>query len=411
MTRTDRGRTIERTLVALATLGLVGVAPSWAQQRASRAPAGKATTAPTPADDTPKVVVKEMPANPDDPIAVVNGETITRSQLADECVARRGKEVLDTLINRKLVEQALKAKKLDVTGAEIDAEITKNAAAMGVSREAWLRELDKQRGVSPIQYARDVVWPILALRRLASPMVQVTAEDLKSAFEAQFGEKLKYRMIIVDKVRAAQEIWEELKKNPGGFEKVAQENSLDVTTRSLGGLVGEPMTRHAYPLTVSDAAFKQLVDGDSTDRDPKHKPKDGDITGPIQVSEAVWAILQRVSVIPGDPKADIKNERTRNMLLDMMFEAKLQSKMTELYQDLMRAAAVDNRLTGQFKMANQEIETHRVDGNVELMSNAGGAKSDDPSAANARSKTPPPAALSKDALQKAEALKRSLLVK
>ena len=50
-----------------------------------------------------------IPVNPTDPIAIVNGQVITRQQLADECVARKGKEILETLINRTLIEQALKA--------------------------------------------------------------------------------------------------------------------------------------------------------------------------------------------------------------------------------------------------------------------------------------------------------------
>src|SRR3712207_7300911 len=41
--------------------------------------------------------------------------------------------------------------------------------------------------------ARDIVYPSLALRKLAMPEVVVTEQDMKDAFEAQFGEKLKAR--------------------------------------------------------------------------------------------------------------------------------------------------------------------------------------------------------------------------
>ena len=43
---------------------------------------------------------------------------------------------------------------------------------------------------------------------------------------------------------------------------------MDTGSRSLGGLLAEPITRHAYPQNVSDAAFAQLVDGDPKDKDP-----------------------------------------------------------------------------------------------------------------------------------------------
>ena len=163
----------------------------------------------------------------------------------------------------------------------------------GLGREAWLRTLDKERGISPIQYARDIIYPALALRKLAAPTVQVTAKDIKNSFEAQYGDKLRCRMIMVDKLQTAKEIWEELRKNPGGFEKLAMERSMDSGSRSLGGLLAEPISRHAYPQNVSDAAFYQLVDGDPNDKDPTHKPKDGDFTGPIQVAEATWVLLRR----------------------------------------------------------------------------------------------------------------------
>ena len=54
--------------------------------------------------------------------------------------------------------------------------------------------------------------------------------------------------------------------------------------------MAQPITRHAYPQTLSDAAFRQLVDGDPSDKDPTHKPQDGVFTGPIQVGEMAWVI-------------------------------------------------------------------------------------------------------------------------
>ena len=187
---------------------------------------------------------------------------------------------------------------MEVTAADIDQEIENIAQRFGISREKWLRTLEKERGISPMQYARDIIYPALALRRLCSGRVQVTPEDLKKAFEAHFGDKLRVRMILVEKQQTATEIWEELRKNPAGFEKLAQERSIDPGSRSLGGLLAEPITRHAIPENLADAAFRQLVDGDPADRDPTHKPKDGDFTGPIQVGEWVWVLLRRESIVP-----------------------------------------------------------------------------------------------------------------
>jgi foldase protein PrsA len=309
-------------------------------------------------------------------------------------VARKGEEILETLIARKLIEQALRAKKLEVTAAEIDQEIDNVAMRVaGIGREAWLRTLDKERGISPVQYARDIIYPALALRKLAAPAVVITDKDKQQSFEAMYGEKLRCRMIMVDKVQAAKEIWEALRKNPAGFEKMAMERSMDSGSRSLGGLLAEPISRHAYPQNVSDAAFAQLVDGDVNDKDPTHKPKDGDFTGPIQVAEATWVILRREGVIPGQ-KVDGKDERVKKSTYDMIYEVKLKEAMGDFMVKLMEAASIDNKLTGRAKEANEQLDYDKA---VQLSGNKAAVPAGNNAAANTRpapgASTPPQAKL------------------
>ena len=102
---------------------------------------------------------------------------------------------------------------------------------------------------------------------------------------------------------------------------------MDTGSRSLGGLLAEPITRHAYPQNLSDAAFHQLVDGDPRDKDPSHKPKDGDFTGPIQVGETVWVILRRESIIPAVKGVNLKDEQVRKQTYEMIYEVKLKEAM------------------------------------------------------------------------------------
>src|SRR5205823_1467134 len=99
------------------------------------------------------------------------------------------------------------------------------------------------------------------------------------------------RIITVEKQQQAIEIWNSLQSNPAGFDRIAKERSTDSASKALGGLLPEPISRHAQPRSVSDPAFAQLVDGDPKDKDPTHAPKDGDFTGPIQVNDAAWIIV------------------------------------------------------------------------------------------------------------------------
>ncbi len=410
-----RRRNVAGALAALSLIGAFGAQPSFAQTRRpvppqapAQAPA-QAQQAPTGAA-LPALKLTALPVNPGDPIAVINNQVISRQALADECVSRKGEEILETMIARLLIEQALRANKMEVTGVEIDKEIDNIAMRVaGLGREAWLRTLDKERGISPVQYAQDIVYPALALRKLAANRVVVTPQDETNSFEAQYGDKIRVRMIMVDKLQLAKSIWEELRKNPNGFEKMAMEQSMDTGSRSLGGLLAEPISRHAYPTTVSDAAFRQLVDGDASDKNPAHKPKDGDFTGPIQVAEATWVLLRRESVIPAQP-LDPNNPQVKTSVHEMIYEVKLKEAMSEYMADLLRNAAIDNKLTGRIKLANEQYDT---DEQVKLM---GGPRSGaqpasvgaTPPAANTpKQKTPTPAALSPDVARQAEALKKA----
>lgn len=385
----DRAMSTSRIALALGLFVLGNTGLAQAQLLGGQKP-GRATTAPAAKapsakpEENPGLKEVRVPANPSDAIAVINGQIISRQQLADECIARKGKEILDTLIARTLIEQAMRAQKLEVTPAEIDQEIDGLAMKMGgVSREIWLRTLDKERGISPAQYARDIIYPSLALKKLAAPRVQVTEQDIKDAFEANFGPRLRCRIIMTDGVHKANEIWETLRKNPGGFEALAKERSLDSSTRALGGLLPDAIARHAYPRNVSDAAFRQLVDGDPDDKDPSHKPKDGDITGPIQVAENSWVIIRREALEPGK-KNTLAEPAVRESLRSQMFEVKQNAVMGELMSEFMKNSSIENRLTGLVKLANEEqLPEAQVDKQVKLM----GAEAQPAT----KTATPPPA--------------------
>ncbi|HEX8202364.1 MAG TPA: SurA N-terminal domain-containing protein [Isosphaeraceae bacterium] len=373
MIATERARRLGRILLITAAVGALGVGAVWAQQ-ATRAGAGRSATtprtqgaAPAAPQPAPTLTPVAIPVNPTDAIATVNGQSISRQQLADECVARSGKQVLETLIARMLIDQAIVAQRLEVSPQEIDEEIERVAG--GIGREAWLRALDKERGISPAQYAREIIYPTVALRKLATPRTQVTPKDIQDGLEANFGEKLHCRVIMLSSLRAAQEVWNELKKNPGGFERIAKDRSIDDSTKAMGGLLPQAIARHAYPLNVSDAAFKQLVDGDPDDKDPAHQPKDGDFTGPIEVAgTTAWVILRRESVDPAQPY-DRNDPKLMAQMKQMIFDAKLKEKYEEVFTELMKAAAINNKLTGHIKMANEETHPDfRVDGDVQRMS-------------------------------------------
>lgn len=362
-----------------AAVGLMGSAVTAEAQllKGNKNAATAKPAAPAPAQAAPAAApgqarLMRVPVNPNDPVAVVNNEVITRQQLADEAVARKGEEILETLIARKLIDQSMKAEKIEVTAAEIDAEIERVAMSMaGVTKEQWLRTLAKERNISPAQYARDIIYPALALRKLASKRVEITEDDLKAAYASQFGDQLVYRMIMTRSVEHAMQLWEELKKNPGGFENLARTDprSIDPASRADGGKpINGPLRRHSYPREVTDKIFAQLVDGDPDDKDPTHKPKDGDVTGPIQVTEETWLLVKREGVIPARTY-DPKDPALAKQIREAIFESKVQQHMEQLFAELMQAASIENKLTGTVKAANQDLKPV-VEGEAPVMTQA-----------------------------------------
>jgi PPIC-type PPIASE domain len=416
----NRGRKVAACLVAAATLGGLGTLPALAQRPGRATATATATATPAQAGDGPRLQEVRVPTNTTDPIALVNGEIITRQQLADECVARKGQEILETLIARRLIEQAMRGKKLEITASEIDAEIDSVAMqTAGVTREVWLRTLDKERGISPATYARDIIYPALALKKLAASRVQVTEQDVKDAFEANFGQRMRCRLIMCNSIRTANEVWEELRKNPGGFENLAKTRSLDTSTRASGGMLPEPMARHAYPREVSDRAYRQLVDGDPDDKNPAHKPKDGDFTGPIQVNETAWIIMKREELLPSKT-GSLSDPNIKSMLRSQMYDVKLNEAVSSLYSDLMEASAIDNKLTGHVKIAHEKQDPAfkaALDKKVERMSNAGetqpnvptgGRSPSNASLSPAGAATRPPAGVPADAANAASNLQNTV---
>ena len=150
--------------------------------------------------------------------ATINGKSITIRELSEACIDRHGEDVLDTLINRKLLEQDLKRRSLTVTQKDIDAEIGRAAAGAGKFKpdhtpntDAWLKIVVEQRGIPYDKYVHDAVWPSAALKLLAGD-VKVSDQDIEQGYQANYGAKANVRAIVMDNQRRAQEVWQKAAK-------------------------------------------------------------------------------------------------------------------------------------------------------------------------------------------------------
>ncbi len=299
---------------------------------------------------TQKAAPRRAPTVQEPIVARVNDEVITWRELAEECLARKGVEVLEKMIMRKLVEQEAKRRGIVVTAQEVDREITRQAARVNMDREQFLKAIQRERGIPPDRYARDIVWTGLVLKKIAAPHVQVTEEDIQRAYQAHYGEKVKCRWIVLDNLRTAQRVWEELRRlaknqdgppvvHPGDFERMVRQWSTDAASRSLGGEI-QPITHNLAPPfdKIERAAFSLS--------------RDGEISSIIQIADDAYVILMREGIVPAQ---DVPLEKVRKQLEEEVYEAKMRDMVMRIMQEIQDRARIENLLTGDIKLPNSEL--------------------------------------------------------
>jgi foldase protein PrsA len=259
-------------------------------------------------------------------LAKVGGETISYEAVAEECVKRFGREVLDDFINRMIIQQACEAHKITVKDEEISQEIDRIARKFGLDPTQWLQMLQAERNITPMQYRQSIIFPMIALKKLAGEEVDITEQELKEAYVRNYGPRVKARMIMFDNQRRATECYDMLMKDPDDFEKLASAKSVDPGSRALGGQI-PPIAKYSGNEHLEKPAFKL---------------KEGEISGVIEVAPSRWVILK----CEGRTEPAVTSiDQVRDPLVDDLKEQKIQAKVAEVFEKLKKDTIVDNYLT------------------------------------------------------------------
>jgi len=108
-----RGRRVREIGAAVVVVGACLAwrlsAPTPSSEAAPPAPTGRGK---------PAAPAAELPPGAR-PIALVNGAEITRDQLAAECLGRHGAGVVETMVNRVIIEQACRRSGVTVTPQDV----------------------------------------------------------------------------------------------------------------------------------------------------------------------------------------------------------------------------------------------------------------------------------------------------
>lgn len=288
--------------------------------RAAVAQSARGSQAAPPAQSEQALPRKEHP--PHDVMALVNGQDISRKDLIDACVKRFGEDVLESLVNKRLIMSHCEKRGITITQQEIAAEVDRMAKRFKLGREQWFEMLERERGISPEEYARDIVWPTLALRKLAAETVQPTPEEIEEAYQSQFGEMVGARLIAVNNEDLARQLQAQLVANPDNFARVAIEHSIDVNSASVGGLI-QPIRRHVGDPAIERAAFQM---------------QPGQISSVISVA-GQHVILKCENRIPA---RRVDRATTEQQIVEKIKDEKLRGVANQLFAKLQKAATTVN---------------------------------------------------------------------
>ena len=281
-------------------------------------------------------------ATADQIMAMVNGSEITQPQLAAECLSRHGNAVLEVMVNREIISQACGRHGIAITPQDVDTEIDAMAKRFSVPRDKWITLIEQERGISSRQYSDDIVWPMIALRRLAHAGIEPTREEVQQAFDNQFGEAIKARIIVARSQKEAEQLRVKALTAPDDFGGLARQHSVDVGSASANGWV-QPIRRNS-----GDAGFEQTV----------FSLRPGDISPVVRVADQFIIVKCEDRL----PPADVKIEDVRPRLLEDLRERKSRSASGEVFRGLQDASTVENVMNDVAKSAANPGVAARVNG-------------------------------------------------
>ncbi|MCG8583596.1 MAG: peptidyl-prolyl cis-trans isomerase [Pirellulales bacterium] len=287
-------------------------------------PQASRTTSPAPtAKRDPNVVAK------------VNGQAITRDHLGRECLRHYGKQVLESLVNKQMIFAQCKERGVTVTTDEVYNEVNRLAKRFKLSREQFVGMLLKERGIDERQYQQDIIWPTLALRKLAATRMEVTEEELRIAYEQEYGASIQVRIITLKTEQNAQKVLKLAKAEPAKFATFAKQYSKDINSAPAGGLV-QPIRRHVGYEVLENAAFSM---------------RDGQVSDVLKIG-GQFLIVKREREIP---RRAVRFEQVRERLADGIKETKLQKsahaefrKIQDAQRKRLRIVLGDDELRRQY---------------------------------------------------------------
>jgi parvulin-like peptidyl-prolyl isomerase len=333
---------------AIAVRSVWGPTPAGAGAPATKAPAG-AKPATAGKETTPAPTPGKAPADTKLAIvAMVNSQLIKREDLARDCLLQHGKEVLESLVNKHLIAEHCRQRNIVVTTKEVEAEIDRMADRFGMKTDQWLALLRDERHITPSQYAKDIIWPTIALRKLADRQLVVTPEDLKEAYETQYGAAVQVAVIACSSQEKAQRLYAKVMADPESFGNVAKNESEDTNSASVKGKI-LPVRKHLGDPQLEELAFRM---------------REGEIAPPMSVGEQYLIVKCEAHIAARNVPMAGDCER---LLTEAIRDKKLRLMGNDIFEELQKTAKVENIFNDPQKRAQNPGVAATINGRAITM--------------------------------------------
>lgn len=273
-------------------------------------------------------------------VAYIGDKPVTREQLGEYLIARRGTDRVQALVNKLIIEKAGADRGLTVTDAEVDATLAENMASLKVNRREFVQNVLKNYHKSMYEWREDVLRPKLLMTKLLREKIRIEEEELRKAYESAYGEKVQCQMIVwrrEEKARVTAELYAKVRDSADEFNRAAR-TQFNSALAAAGGMT-HPIGKHgAASETIEKAVFAL---------------QPGEVSPLLDVPEGI-AVVKVVRRIPAD--ADTKFEDVRAQLEKEIVDRKIQEVVPEEMRRLCEAAAAKIVLTPPADDAGAEAE-------------------------------------------------------
>ncbi|MBN8251617.1 peptidylprolyl isomerase [Priestia flexa] len=258
-----------------------------------------------------------------DAVASVDGDKITKDQLYEVLMSQGGTDVLDSMIEQKVINKEAEKKSVTISEKELDKEL--DALITSYGGEDTFNQALEANGIKESEVKKDLETNLKA-KKLVEDTIDISEDEMKSYFDENKDsfdqpEQVKASHILVKDEKTANEVKKKLSDGEK-FAELAKEYSTDTASKEDGGDLGY-FSKEDMVQEFSDAAFDLNVN---------------EISEPVK-TEYGYHIIK---VIDKKAAQDANYENSKEEIKQLLLENKFQSEYPTWLEETKKKYDIEN---------------------------------------------------------------------